>query len=194
MNVRLYECPLIRATAYTNVRLYECPFIRMSAPPKMFVFTRTLKLFGGETCVAEMPQASNIQAVFPLAKFVGKTISSFELRLCHPCLHWLPWVAWLLPPVYTNSQNWIRLHKIGGRDRKISIFLSNFVQSDLIWAVRVNGGWQKLKWSNLCHFAQGGQGKCGWHNHVKIVLTCSPTNTASVYEPLLTLLKCPQQQ
>ncbi len=46
----------------------------------------------------------------------------------------------LLPPVYTNSQNRIRLHKIGRRDRKISIFPSDFVQSDLILAVHVNAG------------------------------------------------------
>ncbi len=46
----------------------------------------------------------------------------------------------LLPPVYTNSQNQIRLHKIRRRDRKISIFPSDFVQLDPILTVRVNAG------------------------------------------------------
>jgi hypothetical protein len=39
-----------------------------------------------------------------------------------------------------NSQNQIRLHEIGQRDENISIFPSDFVQSDLILAVRVNAG------------------------------------------------------
>jgi len=49
-------------------------------------------------------------------------------------------LAYLLVAVYTNSQNWIRLHKIGQRDRKISIFLFDFVKSDLILAVHLNAG------------------------------------------------------
>jgi hypothetical protein len=54
----------------------------------------------------------------------------------HYCSH----LDFILTPIYTNSQNQIRLHKIGQRDRKISIFLSDFLQSDLILAVRVNAG------------------------------------------------------
>ncbi len=37
-----------------------------------------------------------------------------------------------------NSQNQIRLHKIGRKDRNFPISPSNFMQSDLILAVRVN--------------------------------------------------------
>ncbi len=44
------------------------------------------------------------------------------------------------PRVYTNSQNRIRLHKIGRKDRNFPISLSDFVQTDPILAVRVNGG------------------------------------------------------
>jgi hypothetical protein len=45
-----------------------------------------------------------------------------------------------LPRVYTNSQNRIRLHKIGRKDRNFPISTSDFVQADPILAVRVNGG------------------------------------------------------
>ncbi len=45
-----------------------------------------------------------------------------------------------LPLVYTKQPKSVWLHKIGWRDRKIPISLSNFVQSDRFWLFRVNEG------------------------------------------------------
>jgi hypothetical protein len=45
-----------------------------------------------------------------------------------------------LPLIYTNSLNRSNFCRPTKKDRKISIFPSDFVQSDLILAVRVNRG------------------------------------------------------
>ncbi len=45
-----------------------------------------------------------------------------------------------LPPVYTNNQNQIRLHKIGRKDRNFPIFFGRTTKIGLILAVRVNEG------------------------------------------------------
>jgi hypothetical protein len=46
----------------------------------------------------------------------------------------------MIPLVYTNSQNWSDFFSSDQKDRNISIFPSDFVQSDPIFAVRVNRG------------------------------------------------------
>jgi hypothetical protein len=50
------------------------------------------------------------------------------------------WHACKLPPVYMNSQNWIRLHKIGQKDRNFPIFFGRTTKIRPILAVRVNEG------------------------------------------------------
>jgi hypothetical protein len=52
--------------------------------------------------------------------------------------------VFVLPLIYTNNQNRSNFCCPSKKDRKISIFPSDFVQSDQILAVRVNRGQKML--------------------------------------------------
>ena len=63
------------------------------------------------------------------------------------------WHACKLPPVCTNSQNRIRLHKIRQKDRNFPIFFGRTTRIGPILAVRVNEGVSSLLYC-LQHWPQ----------------------------------------
>ncbi len=68
-----------------------------------------------------------------------------------------------LPPVYTNSQNQIRLHKIGRKDRNFPIFFGRTTKIGLILAVHVNEG----LWKHSLSYLENIQSVLGKHTSLE---------------------------